>query len=175
MPVIAFLGLLWAAVLGPVIYRAAMARRAHFAASFGNGLEALEHAEGFFAPVDRPVADSPAPLTQEARRAALLRSILAGLLVAAALSMVLAVVTAQRAMLAVNLALDDCLLVFVALLVLRRDARARRHSVRPAPVDADAYEPVVVAPLPRPVYSSGVPIIAAPVVGALSGSVATTA
>jgi hypothetical protein len=168
---VAFLGLLWAAVLIPVVYKGVAARRAHFLSSFGNGLHALEQAEGFFGPADDGRAG--AELQQRPSNAALLRSILAGLLIAVGLSLLVAVVTSQRAMVAVNLALDNCLLAFVALIVQRRDnlANARR------PVDLVAAEVVpidIAPPAPRRVYTAGVPVIAAPVAGALTASIAST-
>jgi hypothetical protein len=107
------------------------------------------------------------------------------LLVAVGLSLLVAVASPQRATLAVNLGLDNCLLMFIALVVRRRDVRS--HAVRSvARVDATASEFEVdpsfevERPLeidrraPRPVYSAGVPVIAAPVVGALSASIAST-
>ncbi|MDQ6910249.1 MAG: hypothetical protein M3Z84_05620 [Actinomycetota bacterium] len=184
MPVVAFLGLLWAAVLIPVTYKAVAARRARFASSFGHGLQALEQAEGFFGPPDDRRAETPLPepalnelipvsSVRGIANAALLRSILAGLLIAVVLSLLVAVVTGQRAMFAVNLALDDCLLAFVALIVRRRDTLARsRRPVEPVAPEAVPIE--IDPPAPRRVYTAGVPVIAAPVAGALTASVAST-
>lgn len=178
MPVVALLGLLWAAVLIPVVYKGVAARRAQFASSFGDGLQALEQAEGFFGPIDEPAAaraiPEPPPVLPNggAINAALLRSILAGLLVAVVLSLLVAIVTAQRGAVAVNLALDNSLLAFVALVVQRRDARnhGRRKVPRPEPEVAE-IEPSSSAP--RRVYTAGVPVIAAPVAAALNASVAS--
>jgi hypothetical protein len=174
VPVVAFLGLLWAAVLIPVGYKAVAARRARFASSFGDGLQALEHAEGFFATLDAPSAEraparqprSQSPSTDPARalsggaggvNAALLRSVLAGLLIAVVVSLLLAVVTAERPMLAVNLALDDCLLAFVALIVHRRDTRSlalRRVGLAvPEAVELE-IEPPALRRVDTPAYRS---------------------
>jgi hypothetical protein len=195
VPVLLFLALLWAAVLVPVFLKALAARRAYFASSFGDGLHALEQAEGFFAQDERHEAadadDGPPGRLGVTVNAALLRSVLAGLLIAVLVSGALAVLTAERSMLAVNLALDNCLLLFVAFLVLRRDARAEAlapalttrdlataatAAIATAPTEAaPAPGRAQAAPAPRRVYSGGTPVIAAPVVGALSGSVASAA
>ncbi|HUQ63966.1 MAG TPA: hypothetical protein VM121_09435 [Acidimicrobiales bacterium] len=183
MPVLVFLVLLWAAVLVPVAAKVVGSRRAYFASSFGDGLQALEQAEGFvgtdpelharavYALEPTPGVDgaeSSGPLGTI--NAALLRSILGGLLIATVISLAAAVVTSQRAMLAVHVALDDCLLAFVGLLVLRRDASIRRRSPQPVPErDVVSFDGAPLLRPPHRVYNAGVPVIAAPVVGAMSG------
>lgn len=165
------LGFLWAAVLLPVAWKAHQERQAKFVSSLETGLQALGQAGAETATVDTdfvtPDADDRAarPAGRPQSPAAHLRSILAGLLVAVAVSLFVAVVTSQRAMLGVHLAILDSLLAFVALLVIRRDARSRPRTQRPrrrphlpAP---PVPEPVA---LPRPVYSAGVPVISAPLV-----------
>lgn len=188
MPVLVFLALLWAAVLIPVAVKVVAERRAYYTSSLGDGLHALEQAEAFFdagpdsyaravyAPDSAPGSDQGdlcGPLSTI--NVALLRSILGGLLIAAVVSLVAAVVTSQRAMLAVHIALDDCLLAFVGLLVLRRDAGVQQRSPQLAPeeVCGELEIPPAQTP-PRRVYTAGVPVIAAPVVGAMSGSLKTS-
>jgi hypothetical protein len=176
MPVLLFLALLWAAVLVPVAVNMVANRRAYYASSFGDGLQALEQAEGFFGP-DADLPPEPAVGFGGAEAigpfggvdAALLRSILAGLLIAVVVSLVVAVVTSQRAMLAMHIALDDCLLGFVGLLVLRRDASDRRRSAQPTHAPERAGVLVDEPAPPRRAYAAGVPVIAAPVVGAMTG------
>jgi len=188
-----FFTLLCAAVLIPVALKVVEERREFFASSFGGGTEALDQPADFFGTSERFDVVGPRAVdagssrpTADRDSAALLRSILAGLLIAVGVSLLAALVTSERSMLAVTLALDDCLLVFVALLVVRRDARAGAR-VRPSLSVARAGRPlrdgdecaeaaaVELEPrLARRVYTSGAPVIAAPVVGALRGSVATT-
>jgi hypothetical protein len=180
VPVVAFLGLLWAAVLIPVAHKAVATRRAYFTSSFGDGLQALEQAEGFFGPIDAPAAEhatrrpAPALSASVVVDAALLRSILAGLLVAVGVSLLVAIVTTQRGAVAVNLALDNCLLAFVALVVRRRDQRnhVRRKVPGPEP-ELLEIQFEMEPPAPRRVYTAGVPVIAAPVAAALNASVAS--
>lgn len=167
------LGFLWAVVLVPVGWKAHQERQQKFVSSLGDGLQALEQAGAEALTDERGEVslgrgpDHAAPGEPAVSVVAHLRSIFAGLLIAVVVSLFVAVVTSQRAMLGVHLAIVNSLLAYVGFLVTRRDARAKpgRPASQTEPEAHAVAAAVHAAPTPpRPAYSAGIPVISAPVV-----------
>jgi hypothetical protein len=125
--------LVWLAVLVPQAVKAHTQRRQAFLDSFSRQLGALE-AAGPGAP---PTASRvPRRVTPAQRR----RTVLVGLLLSMLVSALPVVVVSGKVALVVHLAVDDCFLAYVALLVRWGASRARASALPPAPA-----VPLVVA------------------------------
>lgn len=138
MTAIAFLVVLWLAVLVPQAVKSHKERRQEFLDSFERGLGAL----GAATPTRAVVRAEPArrqPARRRPSSAAQRRRTILGLLLASmAVSLAPAVLLGGRTALAVHLAVDNCFLAYLGLLVRRRDRRAARPVTRTAPTSLDA-------------------------------------
>lgn len=172
MSVLIVLGLLWTAVLVPPVLRARANRRAEFIDSFRQQMgtlgsraeEALsaEVDDGVDDPVDDllgdwmddgPPAAAPRRTTATQRR----RTVLASLTTATSVMLLAGLVPALRVAAVVGLFLLDATLLYVGLLVRRRDRLRRAGTARvpeavPMPVDVEAVpQPALdMAPRRRP-------------------------
>ena len=138
MTAIAFLVVLWLAVLVPQAVKSHKDRRQEFLDSFERGLGAL----GATTPARAVVRGEPARKQAARRRpssaAKRRRTILGLLLVSMAVSLAPAALMGGKSALAVHLAVDNCFLAYVGLLVRWRDRRAARPVTRTAPTSLDA-------------------------------------
>jgi uncharacterized membrane protein len=129
---------LWLAVLVPQAVKSHKERRQEFLDSFERGLGAL----GAATPARAVVQDEPAPKPPARRRpssaAKRRRTILGLLLGSMAVSLAPAVAVGGKTALAVHLAVDNCFLAYVGLLVRWRDRRAAHPAARRAPTSLDA-------------------------------------
>ncbi len=154
--------ILWLAVLVPQAVKSHKERRQEFLDSFERGLGAL----GAATPSREAAREQPA-WKQPARRrpssaAKRRRTILGLLLVSMAVSLAPAVAMGGKTALAVHLAVDNCFLAYIGLLVRWRDRRAARPAARPAPTsldtawdDEDDDALVVAAPRVRAAFRVG--------------------
>lgn len=134
MTAVALLVALWLAVLVPQAVKNHNERRQEFLDSFERGLGAL----GATTPRRAvKVAAEPAvrqPVRRRPSAAKRRRTILGLLLVSMAISLVPAVVVGGKTALAVHLAVDNCFLAYVGLLVRWRDSRTARPAAPVAPL-----------------------------------------
>jgi hypothetical protein len=113
----------WLLVLIPAAVRAHAERRREFIASFHRQLGALEASSTSSVALENPFAPEPTPVRRR-RAAERRRTIVAGLLLSVVVTLLPALVLPGKLTLAVHLAVDNCFLLYIGLLVRRRDARA---------------------------------------------------
>jgi hypothetical protein len=159
---VVLLVVMWLAVLVPQAVKSHKERQQEFLDSFERSLGAL----GAATPArtaevggERAVPAKPRRRASAAKRR---RTILALLLASMALSFVPVVAIGGKTALAVHLAVDNCFLVYVALLVRWRDRRSSRPAGRVAPAspasawdDEDDDALVVTAPRVRAAFPVG--------------------
>ena len=111
----------WLLVLVPSIVRSHAERRREFIGSFHRQLGALEASSASSVATEMPIPRQP---TAVRRRTAAERrqTILVGLLLSMVVTLLPLFVFPGKLALAVHLVVDDCFLVYVGLLVRRRDA-----------------------------------------------------
>ena len=161
MSVFVVLGLIWAAVLLPPVFRARAERREKFIDSFREQMGALDNRKVRETEIDRKAGRvrrgvQTAPARRRASPAQRRRDILGGMLGALIGSLVLGVFPALRMVWVLHLFLLNLFLGYVALLAHQRDVAHRRASrvrrtpkpvkrvavgVGPASGPAPAFEP----------------------------------
>lgn len=132
---VVLLVLVWLLVLVPQALKERAEQRRDFVDSFQRNLEALSRGE------QPPVATVKRRRSPAERR----RRIVAGLLLSVVVSVVPAVALPGKASLVVHLAVDNCFLAYIALLVRLRDSRV--PAVAPAPQPDIVLTPALVQPL----------------------------
>ena len=113
----------WLLVLVPSAVRSYAERRREFIGSFHRQLGALEASSTSYVAPETPAARQPTAVrrrTAAERR----RTILAGLLLSMVVTVLPLLVFPGKLALAVHLAVDNCFLLYVGLLVRRRDSLA---------------------------------------------------
>ncbi|HWC11405.1 MAG TPA: hypothetical protein VG455_09305 [Acidimicrobiales bacterium] len=143
----------WLLVLVPSAVRAHAERRREFIGSFHRQLGALE-ASSTSASITSAGAHETraAEPKQGGRRSATARrrAILGGLVLSMVVTLLPLFVLPGKLSLAVHLAVDNCFLVYVGLLVRRRDTRAAtKVTARPPVAVAQGGDPLVLAPRVR--------------------------
>lgn len=134
MTAVAVIVVLWLAVLVPQAVKSHNERRQEFLDSFERGLGALGAATpARAAEVAEERARRPTRARRRASAAKRRRTILGLLAVSMAVSFVPAVAVGGKTALAVHLAVDNCFLAYVGLLLRWGDRRAARPAARPAP------------------------------------------
>ena len=136
----------WLLVLVPSAVRSRAERRREFIGSFHRQLGALEASSTSPVVTETPTGRRPTPVrprTAAERR----KTILVGLLLSMVVTLLPLFIFPGKLALAVHLAVDNCFLAYVGLLVRLRDARVAVTAASPvAPGDG---EPVVLAPRVR--------------------------
>ncbi len=143
MSALILLVVVWLLVLVPSAVRSHAERRREFIGSFHRQLGALEASSTSSVATETPAAPQPTAVrrrTAAERR----RTILLGLLLSMVVTLLPLFVFPGKLALAVHLAVDDCFLVYVGLLVRRRDSRLASSAA--AAGDGDA---LVLAPRVR--------------------------
>ena len=145
----------WLLVLVPSAVRAHAERRREFIGSFHRQLGALEASSTSAVAHETRAAAEPEPGRRRSA-AARRRAILGGLLLSMVVTLLPLFVLPAKLSLAVHLAVDNCFLVYVGLLVRRRDARAATRAPARPPVAvavavavAEEGDPLVFAPRVR--------------------------
>ncbi|HEX2274381.1 MAG TPA: hypothetical protein VHG90_10965 [Acidimicrobiales bacterium] len=157
MTAVAVIVVLWLAVLVPQAVKSHNERRQEFLDSFERGLGALGAATpARAAEVAEERARRPTRARRRASAAKRRRTILGLLAVSMAVSFVPVVAVGGKTALAVHLAVDNCFLAYVGLLVRWRDSRATRTAGRVTPAlrrpawdEEDDDAAVVAAPRVR--------------------------
>jgi hypothetical protein len=159
---VALLVVLWLAVLVPQAVKSHNERRQEFLDSFERGLGVLGAATPARAAAVVELRARPSRARARASAAKRRRTILGLLLASMALSAALLVVVGGRTALAVHLAVDNCFLAYVGLLVRWRDSRPIRRAtpLPPAPRgpawdDEEGDALVVAAPRVRAAFPVG--------------------
>ena len=135
----------WLLVLVPSAVRSRAERRREFIGSFHRQLGALEASSASPVVTETPTSRQPTavrPRTAAERR----QTILVGLLLSMVVTLLPLFIFPGKLALAVHLAVDNCFLAYVGLLVRLRDARlARTGAARPVVAARDG-EALVLAP-----------------------------